>query len=606
MPKKTLDLDLIVQPEILALQISDKYRTWKTGRKNKDLASTEVLNYVFATDTRTTTNSKLPWKNTTTRPKLCQIRDNLYANYMAALFPNENWFLWEPGDQESATQDKKLAIEAYMRHQLRDSKFQYTVGQLLSDWIDYGNCFADIVATTELKKNDDGTVQSIYVGPKLVRISPLDIVFDITAASFEDAPSIKRSVLSIGQLTKMRETNPDYAEISDEVLNKIKDNRFAVVSNVSAYSYDQEKASRLTADGFASLPDYYRSGSVELLEFEGDLFDTENNTLYENYRIVVLDRAYVISKKPIIGWSGARTLRHCGWRLRPDNAWAMGPLDNLVGLQYRLDHLENLKSDIFDQIAWPKVKVKGYVEEWDDRPGERIYMEQDADVEHLHPDTTALQADMSIQFIEQTMEDMAGAPKQAMGIRTPGEKTAFEVQTLDNASGRLFQSKVTYFEQFFLEPLLNTFLEVSRRNLDDIVLVSTVSDDLGIREFLEIDRNELMGKGKLTPMGARHFAAQAQLVQNLVNLSNTGMYQDQAVSAHLSGKAIAQLLVDALNLTRYKVYAENIRVTEQLETQQLAQQAQEELAVHAITPIDGTQPAIVEDDPNAPQTAPTH
>jgi len=130
MPKKTLDLDLLIQPESLAVQIADKYRVWKSGRKNKETASNEVLKYVFATDTRTTTNSKLPWKNSTTRPKLCQIRDNLYANYWQALFPNENWFTWEPGDEEAASKEKKLAIEAYVRHQLRESRFEYVVGQL--------------------------------------------------------------------------------------------------------------------------------------------------------------------------------------------------------------------------------------------------------------------------------------------------------------------------------------------------------------------------------------------------------------------------------------------------------------------------------------------
>jgi len=604
MPKRTLDLDTIIQPENLALQISDRYRSWKSSRKNKETSSKEVLNYVFATDTRTTTNSKLPWSNSTTRPKLCQIRDNLYANYMAALFPNENWFVWEPGDQEAATKEKKLAVEAYLRHQFREARFQYTIGQLLQDWIDYGNCFADVNAITELKKLDDGTTQSIYVGPKLVRISPLDIVFDVTADSFQDAPSIKRSIVSIGQLYKMKATMPEYAEVSEAILGKMQETRAQVSGNGSVAKRDQDKADRLTADGFASLPDYYQSGAVEILEFEGDLYDFDAKKLYENHRIIILDRAYVVYNKPIQNWVGTRSLQHCGWRLRPDNSWAMGPLDNLVGLQYRLDHLENLKADVFDQIAWPKYKVKGYVEEWDDNPGERIYMEQDAEVEPLHPDVTALNADMQIQFIEQTMEDMAGAPRQAMGIRTPGEKTAFEVQTLDNASGRLFQSKITYFEQFFLEPLMNRFFETCRRNLDNDVLVSTVSDDLGIREFLNITRSDLMGKGKLAPMGARHFAAQAQLVQNIVSLSNTGIYQDPAVSAHLSSKAMAKLLVDALNLTRYNVYGENVRVTEQMETQQLANQAQEELAVNAITPIEDAEPAIVEDEnePQAPFT----
>ena len=53
----------------------------------------ELRNYIFATDTRSTSNQTLPWKNSTTIPKICQIRDNLHSNYISALFPNDNWLL---------------------------------------------------------------------------------------------------------------------------------------------------------------------------------------------------------------------------------------------------------------------------------------------------------------------------------------------------------------------------------------------------------------------------------------------------------------------------------------------------------------------------------
>lgn len=592
--KKTLDLDLIVGAESLAVQISDKYRTWKNARKQKETASNEVLKYVFATDTTTTTNSQLPWKNKTTRPKLCQIRDNLKANYMAALFSNENWFKWEPGDQEAATKQKKNAIEAYMRHIFRSSKFEFTVGQHLDDWIDYGNCIGDVIVVNEVSKIGDATLP-VYIGPKLVRISPLDIVFDITAESFDSAPCITRSILSMGQIMTLQQTDPQYKKISEAVLAKMLDNRKQFIGNGVAYNYDQDKAARLTADGFSSLLEYYQSGAVELLEFEGDYFDQEAGVLYQNHRIVVLDRAYVVLNEPIVSWTGTRHKRHCGWRNRPDNAWAMGPLDNLVGLQYRIDHLENLKADVFDMIAHPMTKVKGYVEDFDYGPGERIYMDETAEVEHMRPESTALNADFQIQIYEQSMEELAGAPKTAMGIRTPGEKTMFEVQTLDNAAGRLFQSKISYFEKFFIEPLMNSMLEVARRNLDQPVLVGLVSDDTGIKEFMSISRQDITAKGRLVPMGARHFAAQAALVQNIVQLSGTGLYMDPAVQAHLSSKQLAKVVVSALDLDKYNVYGENIRVTEQLETQQLAQQAQEELAMQAMTPVEYEGSAQVEE-----------
>jgi hypothetical protein len=68
-------------------------------------------------------------------------------------------------------------------------------------------------------------------------------------------------------------------------------------------------------------------------------------------------------------WLGKCPIFHAGWRERPDNLYAMGPLDNLVGMQYRIDHLENLKADVFDQIAYPILKIRGDVEDFDFEPG---------------------------------------------------------------------------------------------------------------------------------------------------------------------------------------------------------------------------------------------
>jgi hypothetical protein len=31
-------------------------------------------------------------------PKLCQIRDNLYSNYTATLFPKRKWLVWDAYD----------------------------------------------------------------------------------------------------------------------------------------------------------------------------------------------------------------------------------------------------------------------------------------------------------------------------------------------------------------------------------------------------------------------------------------------------------------------------------------------------------------------------
>ena len=581
MPKRVLNLPEFLEPDSLACQLSIAYDRWVQARRKKEAQWAELRNYIFATDTSTTTNAALPWKNSTTRPKLCQLRDNLHANYMAALFPNEDWFTWVAADRESATKQKADVIKTYMKNKLNLSKFKQEVSKLVYDFIDYGNCFADVEYANELHTLPDGSRHPIYQGPILRRISPYDIVMDITSNSFREAPKITRVLLSYGDIAKMIQTRPDMAEDMTKAFEKAKRVRDSYKSYKPG---DIRKSEGFVADGFGTIYEYYNSNYIELLEFEGDWYDTSNNKLYENHQILVLDRTSVIYNGPIRNWMGRSLKEHAGWRLRPDNLWAMGPLDNLVGIQYRIDHLENLKADVFDQIAFPFLKIKGFVEDFDWEPGGRGYCGEEGDIETLVPDATALNADFQISVLEQSMEDMAGAPKQAMGIRTPGEKTAYEVQTLENAAGRIFQNKVTHFEEVFLEPLLNNMLEVARRNLDTADVVRATDPDLGVQQFLTVTKEDITAKGKLIPRGARHFAAKAMLVQNLTNLAGSAVYADQSVKVHLSGKQIAKAIVEGLGLETYGVYQENVAIEEQAETTRLLNAAEDQVMTESMTP----------------------
>ena len=249
----------------------------------------------------------------------------------------------------------------------------------------------------------------------------------------------------------------------------------------------------------------------------------------------------------------------------------MGPLDNLVGMQYRIDHLENLKADVFDQIAYPILKIRGDVEDFDFEPAARIYMGEEGDVGYLAPDATALQADLQIRLLEDKMEEMAGAPRQAMGIRTAGEKTAFEVQTLQNAASRIFEHKTAHFERIFLEPILNAMLEVSRRNMSISDTIRVFDDATGAVLFKTITKDDITASGKIIPVGARHFAERARRVQNLTQLYQIKL-SDPSVAAHMSGKEFARILADELG--EPTLFSENIAVTEQLETQQQMQDAE--------------------------------
>ena len=569
----TVDVVNAIGRDNLAVQLSNQYHDWHQSRATWEKEKVELREYIFATDTTKTSNSSLPWKNTTTRPKLCQIRDNLHANYMAALFPNDNWLEWEAGSEDAALKTKADNIKHYMRSKTSQNEFKHTVSQLVYDYIDYGNVFGDVVFEDSQIKGEDGEVIQGYIGPRLVRISPLDIVIDPTASHFSKTPKITRTLLTLGEVKKQAKKYPEMA-YQDEILDKV----FDVRHQMSKFdSTDINKGAGFNVDGFGDMNNYYRSGYVELLIFEGDLYDIDTGTLHENHRVTIVDRSYVLANTPIDSWTGESTKQHAAWRLRPDNIYGMGPLDNLVGMQYRIDHLENIKADVFDLIAYPPLIIKGYVEDFEWEPLAEIVMDTDADVQMLRPDTTALNADMQIANLQNEMEEMAGAPKQAMGIRTPGEKTAYEVQQLENAAGRIFQSKIQYFEEQFLEPLLNSMLEVGRRNISTVEVIRITDETFGAEDFLEISKEDITAKGKLRPKGARHFAARAQFIQEVTQMMAT-IGQDPSVAVHISGKKLAKLFEDKLGLKEYELVSDNIRIMEQIETQQVLEAGQEELA----------------------------
>jgi len=565
----TLDLQTMIDPHGLAEDIADRWTQWNNAKRTKTEEWKELRNYIYATDTRTTSNSKLPWTNSTTTPKLTQIADNLHANYFSALFPQKRWFRFEANDADSDVKSKRDVIQAYMENKIRQSDFVETTSKLINDYIQYGNCFATVEFARDYTEYEDGERAVNYVGPKLVRISPFDICFNPLAASFGESPKIVRTMMSMGELSrKIEETvENDYLK---QIFERMVTNR-STVAGYGTSEVDMDKSNAFIADGFTSIHEYYESNFVELMTFYGDIYDTESDVFYKNRSITIVDRAYVIYNEQNPSWLGKSPIYHAGWRDRPDNLYAMGPLDNLVGMQYRIDHLENLKADVFDQIAYPIIKIRGDVEDFDFEPAARIYMGEEGDVGYLAPDSTALNADFQIANLEAKMEMMAGAPREAMGIRSAGEKTAFEVQQLMTAAGRIFQHKTAHFERVFLEPILNGMIEAARRNMDYADTIRVLNEDSGVFFFEEITKEDIMANGKIVPMGARHFAERAQRVQGLTQLYQIKL-ADPTVAVHLSGKEFARILADELG--EPALFGDNITVSEQLETQRMTNEAE--------------------------------
>lgn len=575
-----------IQQDQLAIQIGLRWYEYDTARATWKQQKQELRNYIVATDTKDTANSKLPWRHTTTIPKLTQIRDNLHAQYMSALFPNEDWLRWEAYSADGLNKEKKEAIQFYMRNKLRRTEFQKLVSDLLYDYIDYGNVFATAEYMKEVRPADPKDPNSLptilFQGPKAKRISPYDIVFDPTNDSFYSGWYITREVKSLGDLRKdINRLTGSKKRTAVAAYERMMSNRRSVAGNYDFGKFDTTVGIQI--DGFGTYSQYLKSDYCEILTFHGDWYNRQEDTLSEDRIISVMDRVIVLNDEQNTTWNGNKGAVHGTWRGRSDTLIGMGPLDNLVGMQYKIDHLENIKADMFDLIAMPPVKIKGTVENFSWEPLAEIYLGEDADVEMLSIDAKALQAETQIQILEQKMEEFAGAPRQAVGQRTPGEKTAFEIQVLEQNSTKMFQEKTQRFEVNVMEPLLNMMLECARRNIEAVDLVSTMDSDFGTINFIQITKEDLSIEGKIVPIGARHFLQRNLAIQNYIGLRNA-IAADPTVMAHISGKAEARMFEDLLGLEKYDLVRDNVRVEEAMETAQLQQEGMQAMQEQQATP----------------------
>lgn len=586
----SIDMNMIFDDRNhLASQIADQWREWKGQKVDHEARVKEGIQYLYATSSNDTENTSNPWNNTTHIPKLTQIKDNLSANYMASLMPNDDWLTFVGENEDEVSIEKRTKIESYLKTKHRMRKFRNTASQLIDDWIQYGNCFAQVNYVTEKRYNPVTEQDEVtYSGPVVQRISYWDIVFNPLATDFKKAPKIIRRLLTIPEFEKevMERADLNYDQ---SVLTKMKESRTRLrgMSNID----DFDKHSQLTFDGFGNASTYFKSGYVEVLEFYGDIYDPIGQETYFKKKITVVDRTWTIAEEDINTWSGYANIFHCGWRLRPDNLWAMSPIDNLLGMQYRINHLENSRADAFDAMLVADLVMVGDVEVQHNEDGSKTYVipSGEGSVQELRPDTTMLNADFQIDRLMANMELFAGAPREAMGMRTPGEKTAFEVQELQNAAGRMFQNKITYFEEEFLEDVVNAEVEVARQYLDFADTVK-VLDQEGTATFEEITKDDLNTSGKIVPVGARHFAEQARLTQTLTNVLQS---MDQESRMHVSSIDSARALIrvagaeDLLGVTPY------VRISEQTQAQRLANAAQDQVDTESITPDTGEEEELL-------------
>lgn len=568
-----MDLMNVITPDLLATRITEKYIQWETLRQVWKVEKEEIRRYIYATDTNYTPNVHNPWKNRTTIPKLCQIRDNLYSNYTATLWPKRKWLQWEANNSDSNSLAKRDAIINYISWCIEQPEFKHEFDKIIMDYIDYGNCFAT-VEWIDRRQLTDAKIASGYVGPMVKRVNPLDIVMNPTAENFLASPKIIRSIISLGELRdhlqrmSQDENTEEYMKLYEYLMN--------IRFQARTFQGDWITRDRLyQMDGFTSFRAYLLEDYCEVLTFYGDWYDRINDVFQKNRVITVIDRHVLIGNKPNPSYFGYPPIYHTPWRKKQDNLWGMGPLDNLVGMQYRLDHIENMKADILDFTGYPVQKIKGFVEDFVWQPAEKIFIGDEGDVDIVQPQINFQNMDMDINRYFSTMEEVAGAPKEAMGFRSPGEKTAYEVQRLENASSRIYQNKINQFEEQIVEEILNAMLELAKRNMVGSTAIRVFDDTFKVTSFQELNANDITGSGRIKPVAARHFAEQAELVQNLTNLTGSAMWQ--SVQPHFSGVVLSKIVEEVFDLKDYEVVRPFVALAEQADAQMYAQNLKERM-----------------------------
>lgn len=564
------------------------YESWRSERAPIEKEWSDTQQMLFATDAAQSVGAVASsgWKNNSTRGKLTQIRDNLHANYASAILNNPTNFKWESYGSDANIHKKRRVITAYMANKLEQSNFDKTVTKLLWDYIDYGVAFASarwINKTREVYNKQTGITDTIteYTGIEALRHSPYDVVINPTAANIEDSPQFVRSLVTLGEILSMQKNMIHDDAFKDKIKAMIDIRKMG-----GAHADDTYKDLQYQVQGYGSYTNYLQSGVIELITYYGNLV-TNDGELLENQRVVIADRSLILVHDTYDALPSRSFIKMAGWRDRPDNLYSQSPLSKLIGLQFRLDKLENMKADAIDLAIEPPIAIKGEVSDFTWQPGEVIDVDIDGDIQEMGKNLGGvITAQNEIAALEAAMEEFAGAPKQAMGFRTPGEKTAFEVQSLETAGSRIFQQKVIKFERELLEPLLNDMLALARINLQSQTEIKIIDPDLNVEDFISITVDDLIANGTIKAIGSRHYITKSQLMQELAGLFNSGMAS--IIQPHISGIKLAELIKDVLQLDKYDIVRPMVALEEKADMEMLGSQLQENVVTSQSENADAT------------------
>ena len=255
----------------LAGDIAMNWFQWNNLRQPQMALWAEIDQYIHATDN--TNLASADWDHKTFIPAVAEIHEDLMAILYSTILPHDDWLGWRGYDMDAVTASKRKKLLAYIKQVHTTNGFREDLRQIIDDYIRYGNCFAEVEHCDETFTKEDGSIGG-FIGPKIKRISPYDIVFNPIYTDFSKTPKIVRKLVPVGNFAEYAmKLKAQGVEIDEEIVKKVIARRGT--STTISDTSDKNKDAQFVPDGFGTLEQYYASGFVEMLCFRGDLFDPE-------------------------------------------------------------------------------------------------------------------------------------------------------------------------------------------------------------------------------------------------------------------------------------------------------------------------------------------
>ena len=564
-------------------ELKMQFTNMENARASADAEARELMDFLDATDTTTTSNSALPFKNSTTIPKLAHLYQMMVTSYMEHLIPNRNWIDFVGNDNDAVRSEKREAVRAYVRGKAAASNLGGTLERLVEDYVTRGYAVTHNRHVSKTTTTVENRTINNYTGTVAERVSPSDVFWDVTATTLPRANKCVRTLYTMGGLKK-EIRDGTFPLMSMEDFDKLREERRSVREALSDGYNGRRKYDSLCKKGYGDMMNYVNEGVVEVLRFYGDFYDEQSDELWDNYEITLIDRKIIGRKESLDNWQGSQALHITVYEFQKDTLAPIGPLHRLVGMQYKLDKRENFREDMHDKFLSPTLKKVGDVREKGTRggPDHEFEVEEGGDAVWMTPPAEVLNQDQSLLLIMQLMEELSGAPKESIGQRTAGEKTKFEVQLLDRGQNKTFRNKVKKFERELLSPTLNDYLEQGRHHLDSSDMVKSFNSTLGSEKFIEITADDLNLNGEMVAQGATLFAEKANTLQNLNAIINSPL--GQSLAPHTSRVNLMRAVEMLADLEQYDIYTFGIGVQEEQKLAQIVNQANNRTQEQQATP----------------------